>query len=51
MIYAVTINKKYSYIKVYRIVKRIGGSENKLSKAFENLVNRLVAKKGEAGSL
>ncbi|MEM3781462.1 MAG: hypothetical protein QXT43_00665 [Candidatus Micrarchaeaceae archaeon] len=51
MIYTVTINKKYSYIKVYKILKRIGPSENKISKVFANLVDRFVSKREQKGSL
>lgn len=46
MIYNVIINKKYRYIRVYEILKKIGkeGGENKLSKAFEKFVNRFFVK-------
>ncbi|MEM0146904.1 MAG: hypothetical protein QW091_00295 [Candidatus Micrarchaeaceae archaeon] len=51
MIYTVRINKKYNYIKVYKILKRIGGNENKLSKALANWIDKLASKKEQTGSL
>jgi len=47
-VYSVTINQKYRYTKVYRIVKPIGKSENALSKAFASLVDKLVSKKQQS---
>jgi len=47
-VYSVTINQKYRYIKVYRIVKPIGKSENAFSKAFASLVDKLVSKKQQS---
>lgn len=49
MKYVVTINKKYQYIRVYKIVKKIGQKENKLSIAFAKLVDRLVSKSQQSG--
>ncbi|MGC9037254.1 MAG: hypothetical protein ACP5GD_01365 [Candidatus Micrarchaeia archaeon] len=44
MKYIVSINKKYRYIKVYKIVKKIGQQENKLSIAFSKLIDKLISK-------
>ncbi len=49
MLYYVTVNKKFRYIRVYTIVKRVGEHENKLSKAFAALIDKLITK--QTGSL
>lgn len=44
MQYFVTINKKYQYVKVYNILKRINESTNPISKAFASFVDKLMTK-------
>lgn len=45
MKYYVTENKKYSYVKVYRIVKRINENTNSISRAVSAAVDRFILKK------
>lgn len=48
MRYSVTANRKYKYVKVYRVTKRVTGGTNKLSELTEKLLERLMkGKKGE----
>lgn len=46
MEYSVTINKKFRYVKVYRIIKKTKGEPNFISKKMQSLVDKLV-KEGE----
>ena len=50
MPYEVIINKKYTYVKLYNVVKSVKGEQNKLSKIMTDLVNKYVLKKPEAKS-
>lgn len=45
MKYYVSLNKKYRYLKVYRIVKRVHENSNSISRAVAALVDRFVLKK------
>ncbi len=51
MIYRVAINKKYQYIKVYRILKKVGGKESGISKEFSKIVDKFFNKNKPVGSL
>ncbi|MEM3791313.1 MAG: hypothetical protein QXL16_01115 [Candidatus Micrarchaeaceae archaeon] len=44
MEYKVEIGKRFRYVKVYSITKRIGKSENIISKYFEKFVNKYLVK-------
>ncbi|MCL5239054.1 MAG: hypothetical protein M1286_01100 [Candidatus Marsarchaeota archaeon] len=49
MRYAVAVNRKYQYVKVYNILKRINENTNPLSRAASRFVERfLLKKKGSA---
>jgi hypothetical protein len=48
MRYYVTVNKKYRYIKVFSILKKISESTNPVSRAFESFVGKLSKKKVKA---
>ncbi len=45
MKYEVVINKKFSYVKSYRILKSTKGNTNALSKAVQKLIDKYVLKK------
>ena len=45
MKYYVTLNKKYNYVKVYRVIKRINENTNSLSRAVAAMVDRFILKK------
>jgi len=45
MKYYVTLNKKYQYVRVYNILKKINDSSNRLSRAVASLVDRYLLKK------
>ncbi len=45
MKYNVMINRKYSNIRVYKIVKRVNESTNVLSKSFQNFIDKYIVKK------
>ena len=47
MKYAATVNKKYRYVKVYKIVKKINESTDPLSRFTASLVERFLLKKKE----
>lgn len=47
MKYNVAINKQYTYIKVYRIVKKVGERSNAVSKALSEFVENLLSKKAQ----
>ncbi len=49
MRYAVTVNRKYKYVKVYRVVKRVSGGTNKLSEFTARFIDRLVQGKKAKG--
>ncbi len=49
MRYVVSIRTRYRYIRVYKILKKIGQNENKLSLAFSKLINKLVNKNQQSG--
>lgn len=49
MIYAVTVNRKYQYVKVFKILKKMNESTNPLSKAAEKLIGRFILKKKGEG--
>lgn len=46
MKYYVSLNRKYQYVKVYKIVKKVNEKNNLLSEKFSSLVDRLFLKKG-----
>jgi hypothetical protein len=45
MQYYITINKKYRYVKVYKMIKKINENTNKISKSVSSFIDRLVLKK------
>ena len=45
MKYSVTVNRKYQYVKVYNIVKKINENTNALSKAASRFVDRFFLKR------
>lgn len=47
MKYNVVVNKQYNYIKVYKIIKKVGENENKLSRAVAAFVDNLFSKKAQ----
>lgn len=49
MRYEVTVNKKYHYVKVYSVVRRINENVNPLSKALASFVDKWIAKRAKAG--
>jgi hypothetical protein len=49
MRYAVAINRKYQYVKVYKIVRKINENTNALSKAASRFMDRFLLKKKETG--
>jgi hypothetical protein len=48
MRYDVTVNKKYHYVKVFGVLKKINESTNPLSSAVASFVDRLIAKRSKA---
>ncbi len=51
MLYTVVVNKRFRYIRVYKIVKRIEGNENAISKALAAFVDKFFNKNKQEGSL
>ena len=49
MKYDVTVNKKYHYVKVFGVLKRINGNVNPVSRALASLVDKWMAKRVKAG--
>ena len=49
MPYEVTINKKFTYVKLYKIVKSVKGEQNKISKMLTNLTAKYLLKKKPSG--
>ena len=45
MKYNVVVNKKFRYVKVYAIKKKINENTNFASKAFQKLVDRYLLKR------
>jgi hypothetical protein len=45
MKYYVNLNKKYSYVKVYRVIKKINENTNSLSRAVSGMVDRFILKR------
>lgn len=45
----VTVNKKYHYVKVFGVLKRINENVNPLSRAVASFVDRLMARRAGAG--
>jgi hypothetical protein len=45
MKYLVTINRKYQYIKVYNVLKKMNESTNALSRGMASFINGLLNKK------
>jgi len=43
MKYFVTVNRRYHYVKVFSVLKRINEKTNPVSRAFASLVERLVS--------
>jgi len=46
MKYNVAINKRYQYIKVYTVLKKMQGNTNALSKLVSEMVEKYLIKKG-----
>lgn len=46
MAYMATINRKFSYVRIYVIKKKLSGNQNVLSKLVESLLQKYVVKKG-----
>ncbi len=51
MNYYVTINKKFQYVKVFGIVKKINEKTNPLSKALSSFIEGMITKKGNTGQV
>jgi hypothetical protein len=49
MKYDVTVNKKYHYVKVFGVLKRINENVNPVSRALASLVDKWMAKRTKAG--
>ena len=49
MKYEVTVNKKYHYIKVFGVLKKINENVNPLSKAVASFIDKLVVKRSRTG--
>ncbi|MCL5100553.1 MAG: hypothetical protein M1122_01175 [Candidatus Marsarchaeota archaeon] len=47
MEYEVIVNKKFRYVKVYTILKKIGGNVNPLAKSVQKFMDRYIARKKE----
>ncbi len=50
MRYLVSINRKYQYVKVYNILKKVNENVNPISKAAARFMDRLLSKK-KSGAL
>lgn len=48
MKYNVTVNKKYHYVKVFGVLKKVNGGTNPFSSAVASFVDRLIAKRAKA---
>ncbi len=46
MAYMATINRKFSYVRIYAIKKKPSGNQNAFSKLVESLLQKYVVKKG-----
>ncbi|MGC8669657.1 MAG: hypothetical protein ACP5TL_00700 [Candidatus Micrarchaeia archaeon] len=46
MKYAIKINKRIKYVRVYSIVKKIGENQNKASKVLTGLFMKIFNRKG-----
>ncbi|MGC8538312.1 MAG: hypothetical protein ACP5MK_00370 [Candidatus Micrarchaeia archaeon] len=44
-IYYATVNKKFEYVKVYRIVKKVNENTNSISRLMQKLVDKYLYKK------
>jgi hypothetical protein len=47
MKYAVTINKRARYIRVYKVIKRIGEQQNAVTRLFMKIFNPKAKNKNE----
>ena len=45
MPYEVIINKKFSHVRLYNILKSVKGEQNKISKIVSSLVNKYIFKR------
>ncbi|MCL4375704.1 hypothetical protein M1394_02810 [Candidatus Marsarchaeota archaeon] len=45
MKYNVMVNKKYSNVRVYKIVKRVNESTNVASKALQNFIDKYIVRR------
>ncbi len=45
MKYEVVINKKFAYVRTYKILKSVNQNTNVLSKFVQNLVDKYIEKK------
>jgi len=46
--YLATVNKKFRYVKVYNVVKRVNQSSNAASDFMEKFVDKYILKKKKA---
>lgn len=49
MKYYVTVNKKYHYIKVFGVLKKINENVNPLSRAVASFIDKMIAKRARSG--
>ncbi len=47
MPYEIIINKKFSHIKLYNILKSVKGGPNQISKLVSSLVDKYILKKAK----
>ena len=44
MAYEITVNKKFTYVKLYNILKSVKGGQNQISRKFSSLVDKYLFK-------
>ncbi|MDE1854800.1 MAG: hypothetical protein KGH57_00560 [Candidatus Micrarchaeota archaeon] len=49
MKYFVAVNRKYQYVKVYNVIKKINENTNALSKATSRFIDKFLLKKKGTG--
>lgn len=47
MRYSVRINRRFQYIKVVKVIKKVHDNTNRLSKLVADLINRYTQRKGQ----
>lgn len=45
--YSATVNKKFRYVKVYKIVKRVNQNTNAVSQFMEKFVDKYILKRNK----